>query len=116
MIYTIYRTEDGAIDRVIACAPAQLDIELRAGEAAIAGRFDSERFRIVGGQAAPLREMAPVIDGYTVANLPVPCRVTVEGTRYRIDDGVLELAPNLPGPYLLEIEAVGYTRCEVTLP
>lgn len=46
----------------------------------------------------------------TIANLPVPCMLTVQNNRHDVQDGTAELAFSHPGDYEIMIESVKYLR------
>lgn len=61
-------------------------------------RLDTET-----GDPAPLLVFAPIVTLNTLANLPPGTRATFEGKKYTVDDGVLELAPELGLPELVHV-------------
>ena len=115
--YTFYRPETGAITHTISCPDDSLDLHVQDHLEHVEGTFDPRTHYLPGGVPTPLRTMMPVVTGRYVANLPVPCTAIVfpEGIHYEIDDGEIEFAPDLPGPYRVLLIADGYLNAEVTL-
>ncbi len=56
---------------------------------------DAWRLDLETGEPAPLLVFDPVISLNTLANLPAGTRATFEGDKHMIDDGVLEIEPEL---------------------
>lgn len=57
-----------------------------------------------------LRPRTAVLNGTTLSNLPIPCRVTIDFGRpteavYEVDDGIVELTFPMPGTYSVQISA-----------
>lgn len=47
-------------------------------------------------------------DFITLSNLPVPCKVTIAGEQYEVDDGVFEWGTLRRGKYQIAVEAVPF--------
>jgi hypothetical protein len=114
--FTVYNQETGEILAAITCPDDQVEHNTPDGAGRIDGEWPGDQYWVQDGQPVPLRVMQPTIDGAIVNNLPVPCRAMLEGATYDIDDGSLELDASLPGPYNVQLIAIGYLPCMVTIP
>lgn len=63
----------------------------------------------------PKQDMAPVVTGRVVSNLPIPCTAVIEKVSYEITDGTLELEPSLPGPYEITLSSVKFLELKVSV-
>jgi hypothetical protein len=112
--FTIYDAT-GALGAIISCPDVDADANTPPGCSRIDGAWDGRVYWISSGEPTLRTPMAPVVAGRTISNLPIPCVATIEGVRYTIDDGVLELSAALPGPYVVSLDAVPFLPCEVVV-
>lgn len=114
--YTLYNPATGEIRGQVICAASDIELNVLPGEAYIDGGYSALTYYILDGVATEKTLMSPVVSGWTISNLPIPCNVRVGGVGYDVDDGVFEFSSPLPGPYKCIISAVPYLTTEVTLP
>jgi hypothetical protein len=100
----------GVILRTVSCPEEQLAIQGRPEENAIPGAADGS-MHYVDVETKTLRdkfEITAVLSGATLAGLPSTCTLVIEQARYIVGDGVAELAFDLPGVYVVKVEALHY--------
>lgn len=74
--------------------------EVGDGQVWIAGDWPGDEWRLdlATGEPAPLLAFDPVISLNTLAGIPPGTRATFEGERYEVDDGTLEIEPEMGLP------------------
>jgi hypothetical protein len=113
--YSLFDLTTGEIVANISCLEIDADANTPAGHGRISGAWDPIAYYVVGTVVTLCAPMTPSVSGTTISNLPTLCTARIEGQLYEIDDGVLELEPDYPGPYTVYLTAVGYLPCEVTV-
>ena len=113
--FTTYDPATGQIHAAITCQEIDVEANTPSGHARVDGHFRGDQHYIENGEAVPLKPMSAVVSGFTVSGLPSMTTARIEGIAYLIDDGVLELSPDLPGPYVVTLSAPGYLRTWVTV-
>ncbi len=113
--FTTYDLFTGQIVSNITCAPVDVSRNTPICFGRIDGTWDGQKYYVLNGEPTLRQQMNPVVNGLVVSNLPIPCTARIEGEVYEIDDGTLELDPNLPGPYTIYLDAVPYLPCTVTI-
>ena len=94
-----------------------------AGEAVIIGVADSRTDYVLDGAVTPRPAMVCTIDKFgaavdeviTIAGLPMPVEVYVDGVLYPVPDGVLELTVSLSGVVAIRCEAFPFLNAEFSV-
>ena len=115
IVFTLYKLATGEMDAVITCQEETADLNTPTGFGRVDGAWDSQKYYVLNGVATEKTLMSPIVSGWTISNLPIPCTVLVDFVTYQVDDGVFEFSSPLPGPYKCIISAVPYLTTEVTL-
>lgn len=55
------------------------------------GFWDGKLYYVVDGTATLRPDCPAVLDGLTLTDLPVPCVIDIDGTKYESDDDTVEL-------------------------
>jgi hypothetical protein len=115
MRFSLYDQVTGEIAANISCLEIDANANTPPGYERIDGTWDAKTYYVADGVVTLCAPMAPSVTGTTISDLPIPCKARIEGQIYEVDDGVLELEPDYPGPYTVYLTAVGYLPCEVTV-
>ena len=81
----------------------------------IDGKHDGNTMYVKDGQAVERPVMQPQVLGTAIANLPIPCTLTVNGQQHECDDGVADFEFDQPGTYTIAISSWPYIDAEVTV-
>lgn len=73
-------------------------------EPRIDGHFDAAQFYVVNAAATPRPANPATLSGTTLANLPSPCTLVINGTRYDCTDTTANLTLS-PGNYQVQVLA-----------
>lgn len=96
--YLIYDVAAGMPSRSLRCLPEHLEPNVQPGEAAIESTWVPDGTRYV--EAGALRQC----QDYSLAKLPLPCMVRIEGVEYKCTtQPVFEF--DVPGTYQIEVDA-----------
>lgn len=124
---TVYETRTGRIVRVVTGPANIIDQQAQTGEGYAAGtantltQYVNTAKRRVENRpkiSATVSKSTIVADGADIASisgLPQPCTVTLEGQIYRVEDGTLSLTTDIPGSFLLTVQAWPYLDAEFTV-
>lgn len=113
--FSVYDPATGEITGTVNCQSVDVEANTPSGQARIDGSFRGDAYYVTNGAATPRIPMNPVVSGMTISGLPAQTTARVELTAYLVTDGVLELSPDLPGPYSVSLSAPGYLATTVTL-
>ena len=113
--FTTFDLTTGAIHSSVTCLDVDVAANTPSGCSIIDGKFRGDQYYVLDGKATPLQTMTPTVTGLVVTGLPPATTARVEGEVYLIDDGELDFASNLPGPYVIALSAPTYLPTSVTL-
>lgn len=83
-----------------------------AGLMMVEGHFDKALYWVSGG-AAVLREASPAIfEELSLRNLPVPCKIIINGVSYDCNDARATLDFTYPNTYQIKVVAWPYLNAE----
>lgn len=114
-VFTVYETATGEIKGTVTCQAVDVEANTPKGHARVDGHFRGDTHHVKDGAAMPRSPMQPVVSGMTVSGLPPQTTARIERAVYLVTDGVLELSPDLPGPYIVRLSAPGYLSTKVTI-
>lgn len=104
----------GRIVRIVFCLPAEREANAPAGLPYIesAAPIDARQQWVDGGELRPRPAQASRLDGMTLRDLPIPCEIVIDGTRYACADGIAELSFGQAGVHKVRVEAFPYQPAE----
>lgn len=114
--FTIYEPNTGRLRWTVRCPDFIVEVNIPPGMSCVDGEWSPYSYFVFNGEPRERPAIEVVIDGHTISNLPIPCTVKIDGQRYEVDDGVMELDSNHPGPHTLSVEAFPYKPTKITLP
>jgi hypothetical protein len=124
MILTVYNTKTGKINRIVDAPDIIAQLQAGEGEAWITGSSDdlTQYVNIATKQIEdrPLMDailskptfLADGLDMVMLGNLPQPCTVILKGQSWRVEDGIFSLTTDIPGSFLLTVQAWPYLNAE----
>ena len=87
-----YYEPNGAISAILQGDQIVIDANKAATtENWIDGAWDGKTHYVLNGVATLRPDCPAVIDGLTLTDLPVPCVIDIDGTKYESDDATVEL-------------------------
>lgn len=111
--FVVYETATGRIVKYGVCAAADIELQAGPGEAVLAvaaGVRDSTHYVAAGEIAArpaiafdKMVIAADGIDTATLAGLPDPCTVVIDGDEQVVTGGTLEFSAAAPGAYRIQV-------------
>jgi hypothetical protein len=111
MSLTFYRT-DGAINHVLSGDQSVIDLNKSTSSNWVEGAWDGETHYVLDGVATERPANPATLDGLTLNNLPVPCKIVINSTYYDCTDDTAELEFDYAGTYKVIIEAFPYLNAE----
>jgi hypothetical protein len=78
----------------------------------IDGAWDSKTHYVSNGQAVARPANTATLDGLTLLNLPVPCKIVINSTVYDCTEPTADLEFDYPGVYNVTVEAFPYLNAE----
>lgn len=112
MNFIVYDSK-GEIIRTGSCPSAMLALQTGVYEFVMEGQAD-DRTQWVDNHVVTQRPaMTPQVNGSTISGLPQPCTATIDGQSQEVLDGEIEVVADLPGTYLVRIEAFPYIPVEL---
>ena len=124
---TLYDPLTGRILRVVTAPANLIHQQTLPGEAYLAERANTltQYVNIATKQIEdrPLMEailskptfMADGLDMVMLGNLPQPCTVILKGQSWRVEDGIFSLTTDIPGSFLLTVQAWPYLNAEFSV-
>lgn len=113
-VYYAWYDATGRIVRMAYCLPAEREANGRADlpfvEHPIAA--DPDRYWVSAGEIALRPAQDSALDGLVLSGLPDPCELVIDGTRYSVAGGTVDLSFGLPGAYPVRVEAFPYLPAE----
>lgn len=76
-----------------------------SSESWVEGKYSDEKYYVIDRVVKPREEMAAVLNGRILTQLPIPCEVFINQSIYKVEDGEVELVFDQPGLYKLKISA-----------
>jgi len=112
--YYAWHEPSGRVVRVVLCLPAEREANGRADLAWVdsIATIDPARHWIDGGEIAVRLAQASTLTGLTLASLPDPCEIVIDGVRYACTGGTAELSFGQPGTHRMRVEAFPYLPAE----
>jgi len=125
--FVVYSKDTGEISRYGTAPEGMVNMQAKSREAVLLGSGD-DRKNYVDINTNELRECAPIdadlssktltadgADSITITNLPKPCIVTLDHSSHEVTDGVFEFTIDLPGEYIVRVEAMHRLPYETTV-
>lgn len=97
--YAVYEKETGRIIKAVTCDASLIQLQVGPGEDFVEAPVASADFYVDPGD----RKVKPCKD-YTLARLPVPCAIFIEGVRYWCVSQP-SFTFDIPGKYQIEVDA-----------
>lgn len=114
----------GRFIRNVYCPADAKNIQCEQGENWIVGIYD-DSYYMVDGVPAARPQMPGSLDTNTIAadasevatisNLPQPCTVTFKGQQYEVADGSFGFTVDIPGTFVVKVEAWPHLDDEFTV-
>ncbi len=99
---------NGAISAVLQGDQIVIDAnKVAATESWIDGLWDGKKYYVLNGVATLRPDCPAVIDGLILSNLPVPCVLDINGTKYDADESEVELDLGT-GSFVIKVIAFPY--------
>lgn len=115
MTVTVYDLATGKITRIVSAPGALAFRQAGAEEGFIEGKANDVLQYVLDGQVVDRPQMTAALDKTfilantedvaTVSGLPEPCTVTFKGQQYEVTDGSFGFHVDIPGTYVVDIEA-----------
>jgi hypothetical protein len=103
---------NGVIIGIITADPVNIEINKQSHDLWIDGAWDSKTHYVSNGQAVARLANTATIDGLTLLNLPVPCKIVINSTVYDCTEPTADLEFDYPGVYKVTVEAFPYLNAE----
>lgn len=100
--YVIYNAQ-GEILQTGTCPDDMLAIQGWDGVSVVEGQADLSLDYVFDGEVAPRIASPATLTDMTLASLPVPCVISINGTDYPCDDATAELSFPNPGKYAIKV-------------
>ena len=81
----------------------------------IDGEWNGKTHYVLEGEATERPINPATLDNLTLNNLPVPCKISINGTEYDIDESEVELDLPMVNEYLIRVIAFPYLDAEFTI-
>lgn len=81
----------------------------------IDGEWSGQTHYVLDGKATQRPINPATLDNLTLSNLPVPCKISINGTEYDIDESEVELDLPMVNEYLIRVIAFPYLDAEFTI-
>ena len=78
----------------------------------IDGEWDDDVYYVKHGKAVKRPKNPCYADGQTLLNVPVPCVVWVNDTKYECDENTIDLEFDQPGTYVIRVQSWPYLDAE----
>lgn len=78
------------------------------------GSYSPQTHYVKNGEATERPRQSSMLRGMTLQNLPIPCKIYINGTEYDCEDGIAELSFNQPISYHIQVVAFPFLDWEVT--
>lgn len=102
--YTRYHP-DGKIDTTFTLQVGVVEALRKQGELYVEGWHDGETHYVMDGKVLPRPKNTARLDGMALRDLPIPCVIVIDGTRYDCTDREAELELPVAKRYSITIEA-----------
>lgn len=103
---------DGRIARTGTCPDSMVDLQAGAGEQVMQGTANESKQYVLNGELVDRPENTAKLSGQTLANVPAPSVISINGTDYPCDDSSVDLDFTYPGEYRIAVHAFPYTDVE----
>ncbi|OHC66974.1 MAG: hypothetical protein A3H93_18090 [Rhodocyclales bacterium RIFCSPLOWO2_02_FULL_63_24] len=112
--YYLWYDAAGRIVRLAYCLPAEREANGRADLPYVAHPIaaDPERYWVEGGAVALRPMQVTALNGLTLASLPDPCEIAIDGVRYPCTGGTATLSFGQPGTHRVRVEAFPFLPAE----
>ncbi|MBM2883900.1 hypothetical protein JFK97_05810 [Chromobacterium phragmitis] len=97
--------ETGRIIQTGTSRPENIEIDRAHGQSIIEGIADALTEYVRNGAIAPRPASPARLDGMTLRDLPVPCRIIIDGQSYDCADAECALSFAHPGLHVVSVEA-----------
>ena len=125
MNITIFDPRSGKINRVIIAPFGVAQDQVQEGESWVDGHSDDLIHYVDGGLIVNRPTMPGTLNKTTItadstdtaiiSNLPQPCTVTFAGQTYLVEDGEFAFTADIPGSYIVEVEAFPHLPATFTV-
>lgn len=78
----------------------------------VEGAWDGATHYVLNGEAVERPVNPATLTNQTLTNLPVPCKIIINGTEYDCDDTVVDLDLPMINEYLISVVAFPYLDAE----
>jgi hypothetical protein len=116
--FTVFRIDSGEVVMTGECPDGQHDLQARGGNVRAIPQFVDTLTQYVDprtNEPTMKQRMNIAQQDQRIYNLPIPCKIRIEGEEYVIGDGDADLDFEQPGRYFVEVIAPAYITTVVTI-
>lgn len=104
---------NGEIDSVLTGDSSVIDATIPVSKLPhVEGAWDRLTHYVVNGKAVERPVNPATLTDLTLTNLPVPCKIVINGTEYECDDSQVDLELPMVNEYLITVVAFPYLDAE----
>ena len=108
-----YYLLNGEIDSVLTGDASVIEATIEVAELQwIEGAWDRLTHYVLDGEAVERQINPAILTNQTLTNLPVPCKIIINGTEYDCDDTVVDLDLPMVNEYLITVVAFPFLDAE----